>query len=333
MRSYAQLIETFMNQDVPLSVNSDVRFENVVASIFGTKQRRYGPMPEPEVQVAVRNIVRESGDNLVFFMPWGSRKQNDGQGLDVMEFMALRQLYCLQQELGRYDVTSRFVFRLEDQTDRYLFGDTHDTVRQSNLYIANFKALAGNMLRAAPGGMFQLESQHIDWKRFKDAVDGYAPVFFRVLQGLDPLDVLKEIDWTGTLPSEQREYYASAYRGYWPQKNPDEINWEMAKYFAATLARVKFRATGAPPFPHILIAFTHPVPGNPVAKTRIHYRSIPAKYTNNHRSPWIGKGYFAIGDDNSVTPKSAGVNERLWNLNKQTIRFGDADIEADYLLT
>lgn len=51
MTTYSELIETFMHLQAPLSTNQTVRFEAIVAAVFGTKQRRFGPMPSPEIQV------------------------------------------------------------------------------------------------------------------------------------------------------------------------------------------------------------------------------------------------------------------------------------------
>lgn len=330
MTTYSELIETFMHLQAPLSTNQTVRFEAIVAAVFGTKQRRFGPMPSPEIQVAVRDIVRLSEPNMTFFMPWGSRKQNDGQPLDVMEFMALQQLYCLKEELLRLGVASKYVFRLEDLTDRYLFPNPGGASEiQSAQYSSAFMQLGSKMLGDTS---FQLESMRAPWNEFEQLADTYAPVFYKFLRGEEGLRSLQEIGWTGALPPEQQEYYTNAFRSYWPNAEGVDYKWEMAKYFAATLARVKLKATGAPSgTPHLLIAFTHPVPGNPVAKTRLHYRTIPQRYTNNHRSPWIGKGYFEIDEANQVTPKSAGVNEKL-DFQTNVVEFAGVKIQADYVL-
>src|SRR6185437_1565061 len=113
MTPYTRLIETFCQTQIPLSTNQRVRFEAIVAAILGTKQRRYGPLPAPETQVKIRDVVRNatgsiyksdatmSGSNnkITFYLPWGARKQDDNQGIDILEFMALRQLLCLKKEL------------------------------------------------------------------------------------------------------------------------------------------------------------------------------------------------------------------------------------------
>lgn len=328
MDSYKDLIETFMHRQVPISTNPAAKFEALVATVFGTKQRRFGPMPSPEIQVVVRDVIRASGDKLTFFLPWGSRKQADGQGLDVMEFMAMQQLYCLKHELLQQGIKSEYHFRLEDLTDGFLFYDHEGSQQQSLDYMVKFAALSKRVLGDV---VLHQESLSATTTEFSELTQKYALVFFDYIAGRKTAAALKEIGWTGTLPAEQQEYYLSAYRGYWPNKPLTDLQWEMAKYFGATLARVKLGATGAPKEPHLLIAFTHPVPGNPVSKTRLHYRTIPQRFTNNHRSPWIGKGYFEIAEDNSVTPKSAGVNEKL-QFEKNVIDLDGIKVEADYVL-
>jgi hypothetical protein len=328
--NYDTLIQNFLHQQAPITGSPIAQFEAVSAAVFGTKQRRFGPMPSPEIQVAVREILRVSGKTITFFMPWGSRKQADGHGVDVMEFMALQQLRCLQMDLHQLGIKSNFVFRLEDLTDKYLFGGTQETFVQSSEYMDTFVRLGHKMLGQGNVFMYQ-ESYFTTTAEFNRHVEDYTPVFYQYLRGMNHVETLRSIGWQGTLPQEQRDYYASAYKSYWPNGEKD-VNMEMAKYFAATLARTKLKATGAPLEPHILIAFTHPVPGNPVSKTRLHYRTIPQRFTNNHRSPWIGKGYFEISEDNTVVPKSAGVNETIPGLIKCHQKLDGIIIESDYVL-
>jgi hypothetical protein len=324
-QAYGNLITQFVYSQFPFAVPAGDRFEVISNTVFGSKQRRFGPMPSPEVQTSIRDVLRRSGDDLHFFSPWGSRKQADDQGLDVLELMALKQLRCLKEELGVMGVQATFHFRLEDLTDRWLFGD--GTFNQSMTYIDNFMRLARQVLG---GAHIALESMSTAWPAFQSLAAEYAPVFYKVLRGEAEIGELHRLGWAGNLPPRQRDYYASAYKSYWPNGEKD-IEWEMAKYFAATLARIRLNATGAPTQDHLLIAFTHPVPDNPVSKNRLYYRTIPQRFTNNHRSPWIGRGYLQIGDDNSVTPKSAGMNDVL-DFQPYTITVGDAKVEAPYVL-
>ncbi len=343
--TYAELIENFLHQQVPVTASTKAQFEAVVAAVFGTKQRRFGPMPDPETQVAIREIIGYGADivphsynHIHFFMPWGSRKQTNGAPLDTMEFMALQQLYSLQQELALLGTSSHFSFRLEDLTDAWLFGTDVGAAaatasrRQSVEYIANFRALASMILKG-PNVSTVTESQLVSEDDFIAFAAKVAPVFYKYLRGDAMLDSLREIGWQGAMPKEQLDYYRnSVYGAYWPngERDPD---WELAKYFASTLARVKLGATALPGERHVAIAFNHPVPGSPFAGNRIYYRSIPQRFTNTHRAPWNSRGYFEISEDNTVTPKSAGPNETTDGLVETTIGLEcGATIRADYVL-
>ncbi len=324
---YAKLIEQFLYQGAPTDdADKDVRFEAVAATVFGTKQRRFGPMPKPEVQVQVRDVIRKSGTRLTFHVPWGSRKQADGMHMDVLEFMAIKQLRCLADELRRFGVASTFVFRVEDLTDLFLFGK--DSFEQQQRYMNDLKNLMRLLLDTRVRVVF--ESECTSWTNFNEAATRYAPTFYKYLQGQLDHEDLKKIGWEGTLPEEQREYYRSAYATYW-KPGEREPEWEMARYFAATLARVQQRATGTPIEDYVQICFTHPVPGNPISRPRLYYRSIPERYTNIHRSPWNAKGYFLIGEDNTVKPKSAGVLETL-AYNSHELTYSGVRIQTDYVL-
>ncbi len=110
-------------------------------------------------------------------------------------------------------------------------------------------------------------------------------------------------------------------------------NWELAKYFASTLARVKLNASAIPSEKHLTIAFNHPVPGSPMGGNRLYYRSIPQRFTNIHRAPWNSKGYVEIHEDNTVVPKSAGPSEVVAGLTENVITLEcGAEIRADYVL-
>lgn len=322
---YEDLIQQFMFQSLPtLPVGASVKFEAIVAQVFGTKQRRFGPMPLPETQVAIRDVIRQSGDHIVFFLPWGASKQDDGADLDVAEFMAVKQLRCLSDELARLGVKSTFYFRMEDLTDRYLFGDGR--FDQIMKYMADFRHLV-----YASG--IKAEVRQESWYTHKNDFDEYAksfqPVFHEYLLGKARVSALKDIGWVGDIPQEQRDYYYTAYRSLYPDS--DE-RFEASKYFAATLARVKLHATCAPsgPEPHLLIAFTHPVPGNPVNKPRLYFRTIPERYTNTHKSPWLAKAYFEIEDGTGhVTPRF-GRPDRLQDC---VTDIGGVTVRTDYVLS
>lgn len=318
---YGDLIQRFLYEEMPFfNVSGNVRFEAISKAIFGSKQLRSGPMPVPEVQVGIRQVIRtamESHEPIKFFVPWGSRKQ-DGGPFDVLDFMAIKQLSCLQQTLANYGQMARFAFRIESLTDQFLFGaDGIDN------YIPEFTKAVNQMITNSE---YFFENEFVDPRAFLDDADRFLDVFLGYLRGRFPISRLEEIGWKGTIPKEQRDYYLKAYAqfGY-----ADPL-FELAKYFAATMSRVKNNATAIPNGDVIHISFTNPVPGNPISRHRVYYRSIPERYTHFHRPPWIGKGYLVInGEEGECTPKV--LNEPMDLINCQTVIDG-INIQTNYVL-
>jgi hypothetical protein len=321
--TYGDAILQFFYQEFPeLPAAPEVRFEAVSAEVFGTKQRRLGPMPPPEAQVAVRDVLRASPALVRFFVPWGSRKQADGRPLDVLEFCALKQLRCLKDGLARYGLASDFTFRLEDLTDRYLFGEAGRD--QQAEYVRDFHVLARAIL---PGADVRLESRRVAGDDFFAHAERVAPVFNRYLLGETGPETLAAIGWQGDIPKAQSQFYLDAYRALWPGREPV---WELARYFAATSARFALGAAGLPGTPYVCVSFTHPVPGNPVARPRVYYRTVPARYTHLHRAAWLGLGYLEVADDGTCTPKVAGPYELPADCVANAVRWADVDIAAPY---
>lgn len=91
---YSSLIATAIAREFPSQcVPSALQLVDLISSeIFGTKQQRYGPKPSPEVQVAIRDIIRDRVRlelPIPFLVPWGSEKPNGG-GPDLAEICALK---------------------------------------------------------------------------------------------------------------------------------------------------------------------------------------------------------------------------------------------------
>ena len=304
---YSDLIEQALYAAVPYS-NADkkVRFEAIVAEIIGTKQRRFGPMPSPEVQVGIREVVRQSGDHIRFFLPWACRKQDANKKFDLLEFYALKQLLCLREGLKRMGVESKFYFRLEDLTDLWLFNADTGV----NEYARAFDGVVSKML---PGSIVNLESDFTSYTLWHDKATEYKQEFLQYFaHGREP-----DLPGWQPMPPEQLQYYRDLNQKLYPQANAAE---KMADYFAAVLARKTLNAVGHPSGPFIFITFAHPVPGNPIQPNRLFYRTLPERFTNKHVSPWMTSGYFRIKDmTNEVCPRfvEEGVdvipNESCWD--------------------
>lgn len=319
---YDDLIQQFLYAEVPVGdFDAVTRFEAISKEVMGTKQRRSGPLPSPEEQVAIREIIKREGP-LIFFVPWASRKQVDGMGFDILDFMALRQLRCLQQNLASYGRQSKFYFRLDDLTDIWLFGE--ESRAQIDDYGSTFCNLAYTILDNVS---VRRESAFVSESEFRLRAEAHTIRFYDYLTSPSPT-ALEDIGWRGTIPRAQMDYYTKAYKVLYPDK---DVNEQMSRYFAATLTRVQTTASADPNDPYIKIAFMNPVPGSPINVPQVFYRSIPERYTHQHRAPWLGKGYLRISDDNEVQPRSAGHGERhTYNHNIAT--YNGIEIQADFVL-
>lgn len=303
MNVYQPLIEKFLYSELPVGpVRQSVRFEALSDELFGTKQRRYGPMPPPERQAAVRDVLREAdgGGTLTLVVPWGPSKHRPGDVLDVLEFTAVRQLRCLADGMARMGQGVRFVFRLDDLTDLFLLGaDDPGRRKQIDDYSSAFVHLTRQVLGAT--AEFVFESDKTSYPDFAGAADTFRTVFYNYLRGHTTVVTLAEIGWKGGIADEQRAYYKEAFGKLYPSDDPD---YRLATYFAATLARVKVGVTGVEPGTMFVVAaFNHPIPGTPVTTPRVHYRTLPERHTNAHHAPWNARGFLRIGDDGQASPR------------------------------
>ncbi len=324
--TYGDIVTRFFYEAVPaMAVSPAVKFEAVSSAVFGTKQLRYGPLPPAEVQVAVRDALRDGGKEVKFFLPWGVTKQTPGAKLDVLEFMALRQLACLRDTLSRYDVTACFFFRLDDNSDRWLLGE--DRVPQIAEYVDTFTKLVQAVL---PLDSYpRPESRFASYSKFSEVAGELTPIFYRVITGAADAGTLAEVGWKGGLPQAQLDYYYAAYRRFYPGQDHQYI---AAKYFAAALTRHKLNATAAPSGARIDISFAKPVPGHPLAGSRVFYRTIPERFTHQHTAPWTGQGYMAVGEDGACAPRFVD-DEVADRLVPHTVTVGEAKVYAPYLET
>lgn len=324
MDTYEEVISTFMHTSLPaLKVNESIHFESVVGEVFGSKQRRQGPMPSPEVQVVIRDYVRNN-KVLNFFIPWSGSKIREGSKLDVLEFMAIKHLACLKESLLRLGVESQFYFRLEDTTDFFLCPGREEEVKQ---YTHTMFHLTAKVL----GGQGRIESDFAPkFDIVKSLADECASAFEKYLRGEVGVEVLQRMSWAGEIPQEQRDYYYTAYKEFYPDQDHVRL---LAEYFAITLARKVMHFDCLPDDPTIQISFTRPVPGTPMGRNRLYYRTIPERYTCKHRAPWVGDGYFLIDDEtNTCCPKYIDRDTDMSRLVDSTLNFNGIEIHAPYML-
>lgn len=322
MDTYEDVIATFMHSALPaLQVDKNINFEAVAAEVFGSKQRRQGPMPSPEVQVAIRGYIRDR-DVLTFFIPWSGSKIQVGGKVDVLEFMAIKHLACLRESLARLGKKCEFHFRLEDATDFYLCPGREKEIKK---YTSTMYKLIYYVLN----GYAKFESDYVNLAELVSVANKYATVFKAYLKGEAGVEALAGIGWLGVIPKEQQEYYYTAYRNFYPNADHQQM---LAEYFGITLARKKLAMTCLPEDEHIQISFTRPVPSTPVGRNRLYYRTIPERYTCKHRAPWVGQGYFLIDEEGNCCPKYVDDDTDMERLTDTTLMFDNIEIHSPYML-
>jgi hypothetical protein len=343
---YATVLANFLAQEFPGSVsNAEAVFEAVCSEVFGTKQHRYGPMPSVEQQVAVREIIRsymDSGDPIEVLVPWGSSKQAD-VNLDVLELSALRSIHCLSERVKRhYAPGIRVSIRVEDATDMVLFDPS---------FYGKINTYAVTMVKLVQAlGYKEItvkrETELMSTPDFHEHVRDLTPWIAEYMNAADRIgsekametdayQTMKRLGWKGNIPLEQRSYYKRSYRIFYPDKTEEEINESASVYFACSLVRRLMNGTGAPVGQHIQLCYNLPVPGIPwkMAANRLYYRTVPERFTNRHKAPWIGRGYIEIASDNSCKIKLADFNQPPDGLQPFCFAIGDADVNAPYILT
>jgi hypothetical protein len=329
--TYENIIEKFFYAEAPnRNVSKSVQFEAISDAIIGTKQLRYGPRPSPEDQVEIRKVIQHALDKevpLVIFLPWACRKQ-DSSDLDVLEFMAIKQLRNLQETLSSFDLQVTYQFRVEDASDSVLFDD-YDHERsmissQTARYRETFRQLVSCLLRAS---IVRTELQKTTLKTFVEAVEDNKPLVRDMLSGVSTRQ-----DLIAFAP-EQKQYFDDLYEKLYPSESSSERRERLVTYFSCVFARRQLNAVCRPDYPHLFATFSHPVPGDPVRDSRLYYRTMPERVTNTHRAPWLSRGYFLIDDrENTATPRFRDELQHDTELHRGAITYQNIEFCADYLI-
>lgn len=351
---YSDLLKSWTMQMLPPSnATPQDRLETITNLIVQTGKVRYGPKPSPESLVEIRKVIRrgiETKKPIPVLVPWGSRKPNLCQSIDVADLMAintLKQLASQVKSIHQPGLDLRI--RVEDIGGKYLFADEGEKlILGSDKYVKDLLRL---IFVVDPAYYITpvLESQMMTQTEHDKVADGIFPYLASYLSITDLLPEaqwmdteayrqLVDLGWRGSIPKVQREYYRGLYR------NMGMSDWEatqaLAKYFAGAYARYLLKAAGQNG-EYLQINFSHPIPGAPedMVSRRVHYRTIPENYTRNHIAPWRAKGFFRISEDDEVTPSlgSWSDTDLLSKLNSGfldiTSHAGtEVTIHADYLV-
>ncbi len=327
---YSAVISQFLRAQFPSASRtpSDL-LDDLTAAFVVSGQVRFGPVPSPESLVAIRKVLARSikaGTPIPVLMPWGSRKPNAANLLDVAEVAGLKSLSCLQQRVTQvFKPGLDLRIRVEDLSGFWLFQDEGEVVRaQSERYVRDFQALVRILelpfiTPVLESVMMNEEIYFAEARRMEALFDTYLweseqvpPVLWPELPSFK---ALLPWGWTGEIPRAQRDFYYSRYDRFTPGLQLREKVAELARYFAGTLVRRGFKANGDPAEwekQFIKLSFHPPVPGTPthLVETALYYRTIPAKFASTHLPPWRARGYLRM-EEGEVVPKLTSISEKI----------------------
>lgn len=353
---YAAQVSSFFALEFPGANhgNSEAVLEGVTSAFVSSNQIRFGPAPNPESLVAIRQVIRDSiaaGLPIPVLTPFGSRKSSVDERLDIAEVASLKQLACLQQRVGRYYAPGiRVNIRLEDASGHYLFADEGEASRRATAeYCDAFQRLV-RVLGMSTFIRPVLESTLFDERAYAATCDRMVPVLMAYLTDTDAngFDRYEERDtwkalvalgWQGRIPVEQRDYYRNRYATLYPGISPYEATMKLVRYFAGSWARLVHKGSGADAAwgnDYIRVTFVAPIPGAPVGMVsrNIYYRTLPTKFASTHCPAWRAKGFLKINGD--VTPKIASWQEQH-DYQRCQLVFGNETesvaVQADYVLS
>jgi hypothetical protein len=325
--------------------------EAVYRELIGTKQTRFGPLPQPEILVELRRVILQAVATkkpIPVLVPWGSEKP-DGSSIDVAELVAIKTLVCLNARVRRhYGPGMQFRLRVEDLTALHLFNYRQEAAREEAWRYSGDLVKLVNAIDTRKCIYVFRESEHAG---LVDLLEQVAPIeqaisdylFLHEFDGSaeainEASSHLRKIGWVGGIPAVQREHYLSQYRKNYPHM-ADRARVEMlARYLAEAAVRPRLGLTGAAPDwgEHIKLAFHGSVPGY-VGHYTLQYRAMPQYYTSRHMAPWRAKGYLRITAAGEVTAKMMGFRdlEEIRLLQPATILLHDdvqsVSVKADFL--
>lgn len=345
--AYASSAINFALASFPHSISKDSSqiLEGVSAAIFATNRIRYGAMPPPESQVAIREVIRhyiERGEPIPFLSPWGSEKPN-GTGIDIAELCAIKTLMCLNARVSEFYKPGIFVnVRVEDVEAPHLFYDRMQQARdEAKLYtdgLVNLvSALGLSFIRITPN------STLVDEGTFNSLADSIVPAVERHLEDVSDMRKFRELHmegWDKPVAQETVEFYMGGYQRLYPDRSVEVHRHILARYLSGALARFKLGITGAlkewnGKFLEVYFGKTPPGLAASRYARRLHYRTVPSCFTEQHNAPWRSKGYLAIDNNGKATPKLSTFKEQR-NYNHFALRFCDGDkriiVQSDYIL-
>lgn len=322
------ILKVYFHKNLPsVNVKDQRTLVDVLASIlYNTKNLRYGPIPEPEPQVKVRQVIRDYiGEErpIPILVPWGSIKADFSPTLDIAELSALSILKCLNEQVKQYyEPGLQIAIRIEDLSGFRLFSmePNIDAIKaNSTLYSKDFSKLINIIGSDFMIPRLESEMTKRQWflenePRLTDMVDKYLhhtdfmstqEIMKYITGGGDTFKALQNEMWRGIISREQRDHYLTQYAKLYPDYDRGSMLYRLALYFGGSLARHRANMAGDLPEwrrNYIQLAFIPPVKGLPEGYNNnyIYYRTIPANESRTHLAPWRAKGYLKIEGRNAI---------------------------------
>lgn len=355
---YAEAICQYLSEQ-PLSVarpsivDEDLLAETIYVIIVGSKELRYGPLPEREVFEDILKVIKDAIHKrlpIPVLVPWGGRKAVVGQQVDIAEISALKQLALVNEMVRQvYHPGLQYSIRVEDLNALWLYRNDSYPLEDILYYEVEHycTCLESFISLLLPDAQIALESKTMNRLTYTLKAAAISRLIYHYLKISDrdllaakkskEWEHLVAIGWKGDIPKEQRDYYRDRYRNLCNADN-EQANKMLADYLAGSKARYDLGGRGNPKSDvngFIQINFAHPVPGAPEGffNTTLHYRTIPLSQGRTHIAPWRAKGYFSI-EGGKVSAKVTGWNsEVLGHLQKGEVSISSIKAQADYITT
>lgn len=324
---YYTVIQNYVNNELQgfaknLPIND--KLEVITNLLIGTKEVRYGSIPNPEALVVIRSVIRhalQTNTPIPILVPWGSIKRDLSSSIDVAELSSVNRLVKLLHDVKDiYEPGLDMVIRVEDTSGISLFGFDYpledfiiNLVDYTNNFCSLVKILSEGKIRTIK------ESDMVNSNTFTEIMTSLIPYFTTYLmesedliediekvENLDSYKKLKELGWSGYIVKAQREYYYDSYNNMISNNTHFQNVSRLALYLAQSLTRAKLNMSGKQDNwivndKHLFIqlTFVPPIKGLPegYSNNYIYYRTLPLSQARTHITPWRAKGYLLIDGD------------------------------------
>lgn len=326
---YGSLISSYFQKEFPHTIKGTKQaLLDILTDIFiGTKDLRQGPIPSIEILTQIRiRICDAMRKNLPIpiFVPWGGRKSNAGNIIDIAEVVAIKRLVELDSVVKEYFSPGLQInIGIEDIGAMWLYRNQKDYKDTDvNLYSTSFRDLV-MMLRGSanitPVRESALMSKHGYFVRAShlsdmlfDTIKTMEAFPTKNIETINSFRTLRDLGWKGDIPKEQRDYYISRYKSLYGIDHEAAVQL-LAEYFAGAKVRYDMGGKGYPISDvdgRLQINFVNPIPDTPkgMFDTALYYRTMPTSESRTHIAPWRGKGYLKI-DGNIICTKMVSWND------------------------